>query len=229
MAIEFKASGGQWLEWITLHPLPEWLSLPNVLTEEDHMRSLSSGLVFSVLLGFSAIPVAHAQWFSHASQPDVFGNRTVNAVTTAPTGDGLTIQCNQKDSLNFAYVFPVTPQELDILQRSGGFPVTLLLKVDNNSVMKFDAAAQDWNNKYGGFVASGRSYAIVQAIKEISEAQRNISIGVNFMGNQESDNFSPIGSTAAMNTVIHDCKLDSIKPDQTPAPSSGQAPANSDK
>lgn len=193
------------------------------------MPRLPARLVFSMLLGGGAVPAAHAQWLAHASQPDVFGNRTVNAVTAASSGDALAIQCNQKDSLNLAYIFPATPSELDELSSSGGIPVTLLLKVDNNSVMKLNANARPWNRKFGGFVASGRSYKIVKAIQEIDNAQQNISVGVTLMGNQQSDNFSPIGSTAAMNTVTQDCKLDSIKPDQTPAPTSGQAPANSDK
>ena len=68
------------------------------------------GLVAAVLVaGLFAPAAADAQWTAQAGAPDVFGNRTVVAVAGAMNGDGLTIQCNQKDTLEIAYLFPETP------------------------------------------------------------------------------------------------------------------------
>lgn len=161
------------------------------------------------------VPIAaHAQWFAQAGAPDVFGNRTVNAAGANPNGDGLAIQCNQKDSLELAYVFPVTPTEMDQLSSGSGLPVTLLLKIDSAPVQKFDATLQSWNNDHAAFVVSERSYPLVQIIKAIGGAQKTIAVGAEFGGNQQSDNFGVIGSTAAMATVVKGCDLDAIKPDQ---------------
>lgn len=182
-------------------------------------RWISVGFLFLFF-----VPTAQAQWGVHASQPDVFGNRTVAAVDTIPDGDGLVVQCNQKNTLYLAYLWPASQKELYEMSSGGSLPVTLLLKVDNGKVMKFDASMEQWNNKYGAYVASGRKYAIVEALKAMGAAQHNISVGVEIQGSQQSDNFSPIGSTYAMKVVVKDCNLNKIEPTQTP-PSTGTTPS----
>lgn len=182
-------------------------------------RILMSG-GFGILLGFGIAPAAQAQWYAHASQPDVFGNRTVEAFTVANSGDGLVVQCDQKHTLKLAYVFPATAKEVDQATEMSGVPETLLLRVDKNAVMKLSATMEPWNNTHAGFVVSGRHYATVKAIQEMGTAQAVIGVGVDLMGHDESDNFTAAGSTAAMQTVIKDCKLDSIKPNHNSTASS---------
>ncbi|MCF3947767.1 hypothetical protein [Acidiphilium iwatense] len=158
-------------------------------------------------------PAATAQWFAHVSQPDVFGQRTVEAASIAPSGDGLIVQCDQKNTLDLAYIFQASRKDLD--EMSGGaasIPVDLLLKVDGGKVMKLGASLRPWNNHFAGFVVDGRDYATVEAVEAISKAARIVSVGVSFLGNKQSDNFGASGSTAAMATVMKDCKLNDIKP-----------------
>ena len=113
------------------------------------------------------------------------------------------------------------------LEGSRGAPVTLLLKVDNGNVMQFSASLQPWNAHYAGFVASDRTYPIVQAVKAIASAQDTVGVGAEFLGNQQSDNFGASGSTSAMATVVNDCDLDAIKPDQAPGNDSQSGSASS--
>lgn len=173
-------------------------------------------MMVACLTAFALPAHAHAQWIAQATPPDVFGNQTVNAATAALNGDGLSVQCNQKDALNLAYVFPATPTEMDQLTSASGVPITFLLKVDEGPVQKFDGTLQPWNNNHAAFVVSGRNYPIFQAIKAIGSAQATIGVGVEFLGNQQSDNFGVSGSTAAMAAVIKGCDLNAIKPDQAP-------------
>lgn len=182
------------------------------------MNRLFTRAALSAFLAFGMASSAHAQWFAHASKPDVFGNQTVDAFSVATSGDGLVVQCNAKNTLQLAYIFSVTSNELNEMSNVGGLPVTLLLKVDNGAVMKLAAKLKPWNNTHGGFVVSGRSYPTVEAIKEIASATSNISVGVNFLGNEQSDNFGPANSTAAMNVAMQDCKLGDIKPPHSTAP-----------
>ncbi len=166
-----------------------------------------------ILLGVGLAPAARAQWYAHASQPDVFGNRTVDAfVVAGSSGDALVVQCDQKDALDLAYIFPATPKELDSIGEMSEIPVKLFLKVDNGAVITLAATMRGWNSTRGGFVVSGRLYATVKAIQEIGTARTVIGVGVDVAGNKQSDNFGATGSTTAMQTVIKDCKLADIKP-----------------
>lgn len=176
-------------------------------------KSLYSAAITFALCAIS--PAARAQWIAHASQPDVFGQRTVEAASMAPSGDGLIIQCDQKNTLDLAYIFQASRKDLDEMSRgAASIPVDLLLKVDSGQVMKLAASLRPWNNHFAGFVVDGRDYATVEAIEAISKATRIVSVGVSFLGNKQSDNFGAGGSTAAMATVMTDCKLGDIKQDQ---------------
>jgi hypothetical protein len=78
---------------------------------------------------------ADANWSVSTQGPDVFGNTTVIAVDQSVNGDGLVIQCNQKDTLEVALLVPATPSELDQLSKNGSpMPATFLIKVDNSPV-----------------------------------------------------------------------------------------------
>ncbi len=156
--------------------------------------------------------VAHAQWSSQVTGPDVFGNTTVLATVDNVDGNGLVVQCDQNSTLDLAYIIPGTPSELDELSKAGtSIPADLLVKVDNGLVMKFSAEFKAWNNTYVGIVASGRTTDIVTAIKAIGGAANQISVGAVIAGNQQTDNFDVGNSTSAMNTATSDCKLADIQ------------------
>lgn len=188
------------------------------------MKRITMTGALGILIGFGIAPSAQAQWYAHVSQSDVFGNRTVDAFAVANSGDGLVVQCDQKHTLKLAYIFPANAKEVDQATEMSGVPVKLFMKVDKNAVIKLSATMEPWNNTHAGFVVSGRRYATVKAIQEMGTAQAVIGVGVDLMGHHESDNFTAAGSTAAMQTVIKDCKLDGIKAPQR-APNSSTVPA----
>ena len=188
------------------------------------MKRITMTGAVGILLGCGFVPAAQAQWYAHVSQSDVFGNRTVDAFAVAKSGDGLVVQCDQKHTLKLAYIFPANAKEVDQATEMSGVPVKLFMKVDKDAVMKLSATMEPWNNTHAGFVVSGRHYATVKAIQQMGTAQAMIGVGVDLMGHHESDNFTAAGSTAAMHTVIKDCKLGSIKAAR-PAPKSNNGPA----
>ncbi|SIQ22768.1 MULTISPECIES: hypothetical protein [Acidiphilium] len=158
--------------------------------------------------------VALAQWGARVQGPDVFGATTVVAATGNSSEDGLVIQCDNKHSLYIAYIIPGRKSELnEMSQADSGIPVTLLMKIDSNPVVKFKAELKMWNNTYLGIVTSGRRTKLFDIIKSLATAKTNVSVGADLMGSKQSDTFGVSGSTAAMSTVTKDCALNNIKPD----------------
>ena len=137
---------------------------------------------------------------------------TVVAAVTSDSQDGLVVQCDDKDTLDIAYLSPGTKSELDTMSQDGSaVPAELFVKVNQGGVQKLDAVMKQWNNKYLGFVASGRTPDMVAVVKAIGAANNHISIGVEIAGEKQAKSFDAAGSTSAMSTVIKDCKLDAIK------------------
>ena len=164
-------------------------------------------LIGSIILSHPA----QAQWASKVIGPDVFGNTTVIATVGSETGDALVIQCNQKDTLDLAFLSPATPSDIDELSKTDAtIPAQLLIKVDQGHVVTFNAQLQQWNNNYVGVVASGRTTDIVAIVNAIGKATSQISVGTEIMGNQTSDTFGTDGSTDAMDTATTSCKLGAI-------------------
>jgi len=187
------------------------------------MTKLWGMLTAAFGLGFAFVPPASAQWVAHASRADVFGNITVDAVSMSSSGDGLVIQCNQKDSLKLAYIFPATQDDVDKLVNSDEpLSTELLIKVDQTAPRKLSANLKAWNDHYVGFVVSGRKRALVKVIQAIGRADSSVDVGVDLDGHQQTDSFNAGGSTSAMTTVIKDCKLDDIKGKQTSADAKSQ-------
>lgn len=168
--------------------------------------------VVMVAISMAGIQAAHAQWFSHASGPDVFGNVTAVAGITSSSQNGLVVQCNDKDSLLIAYISPATKDVLNTLSNSDiELPAKLFIKVDQGTVKKLDAKLTQWNNSYVGVVASGRNMDIVSVLHAIGSATQHISVGSDVMGNKQSESFGAFGSTSAIDAVIKSCKLSDIK------------------
>lgn len=173
-------------------------------------RLCISGITFALLT--MGCGLAHAQWSSQVTGPDVFGNTTVLATVDNADGNGLVVQCDQNNTLDLAYIIPGTPSELDELSKAGtSIPADLLVKVDHGQVMKFSAEFKAWNNTYIGIVASGRTTDIVAAIKAMGAAASQISVGAVIAGTQQSDSFDVENSTSTMNTATLDCKLSNIE------------------
>ena len=178
-------------------------------------------LTASLLLGLIAAPVsqARAQWISHVHGPDVFGNTTVTAAAISSTGNGLVVQCDAKNTLDVAFLVPATEAELSQLAQS--IPAELLVKVDTGPVKKFAAQITQWNNKFMGIVAKGRTPALVALVRAIGAATATVDVGVDIFGQQQSDSFGALGSTASIAVVIKNCALDKIV---APSPKGGNPP-----
>ncbi|MGH7103662.1 MAG: hypothetical protein ACREFJ_14825 [Acetobacteraceae bacterium] len=115
---------------------------------------------------------------------------------------------------------PAAPSEMDQLAGlPSGIPSTIYLKVEQQSVQKFDAELRGWNNTIAGVVASGRTPAMVAELKAIGAGTDTLSVGVDVFGSRQSNCFGLGGSTNAMATAIKDCKLDSITSAPAQAPS----------
>ncbi len=183
-------------------------------------RNLVAALtaIFSIASG----NFAEAQWSAQVTGPDVFGNTTVVASVDNAQGDSFVIQCNQSDTLYLAFLTTATPSEMDDLSKApNGLPASLLVKVDNGQVVKFDANLRVWNSNYIGVVTSGRSTDIVGIISAIGKASNSLSVGVVISGNQQSDAFDVNSSTTTIDTVVKNCKLDSVQSDAaSPNPAS---------
>jgi hypothetical protein len=176
-----------------------------------HRLTRSAAAAF--LLTVSASAPACAQWFARAQRPDVFGKSTVIAEENNPSGDGLVVQCDTSGYLGLALISPGTPSELDQMSKAGAtVPAKLLVKVDSGAVKKFDAQFRQWNNTYLAVAAEGRTPDLVATIRAIGAATDTIDVGTDILGDQESESFDATGSTAAMNTVVKDCKLDEVAP-----------------
>ena len=91
-----------------------------------------------------------------------------------------------------------------------GVPADLLVKVDNGPVEKLDAQLRQWNDRFLGIVAEGRTPDILAAVRAIGAANGTINVGADVSGARQTDSFDAQGSTAAMNTVVKNCKLDDV-------------------
>jgi hypothetical protein len=171
--------------------------------------------VIVLVIGVQAVcaPDAQAQWTAKVTGPDVFGSTTVVAVVSSVTHNGLVIQCDDKDSLEMANIFPATISEMDNMSKiDAGLPAKLFVKVDQGPVKIFDARLRTWNNTYLAFAASERTSDMVALVRSIGAAKSGISIGTEINGHRQSESFGSIGSTNAINTLIKGCKLDDVKP-----------------
>lgn len=168
-----------------------------------------------IVMAALSVPVvsrsAAAQWAVKATGPDVFGNEKVIALVPSSSGDALIIQCDQKDSLYIALIEHGTSSELNQLsEMPSGIPAKLFVKVDQDAVQKFDAKLKQWNTRYLGVVASGRTPGMVAVLREIGSGNHQISVGTEILGSKDSDSFGVLGSASAISTVLRDCKLDTI-------------------
>jgi hypothetical protein len=174
------------------------------------LKHLFVVFAFVSLLGIS-VP-AWGQWSVRVNGPDVFGTTTVlAAVDSNQSQNGFVVQCRGEDSLFLAYILPATPSELDAMSKPGSsVPAELLVKVDNGPVEKLGAQLRQWNAHFLGIVAEGRTADIAAAVRAVGTANGTINVGADILGAKQADSFDAQGSTAAMNTVVKDCKLDDI-------------------
>jgi len=130
-------------------------------------RFRSLGVVaLGFALGLAHAAPTHAQWFTHANDPDVFGNTTVVTGAMDDSGNGIVVQCDHQN-LYVAFVSPVTSSKMDDLSTvSSGIPSIIYLKVGQQLVRKFDAKLRQWNNTMAGVVATGPTPAMNTAIKD---------------------------------------------------------------
>ncbi len=159
---------------------------------------------------------AWAQWVAHVEGPDAYGEPTFVAVSAAPSGDALLVLCDQKNLLALAYLMPGTQTELAEMSKSGSeMPVTLLVKIGNGTQTRFDAQLRRWNNKYLGAIAGGRTPELVGIVREIGASTQTISVGMDILGDNQTESFSSTGSAAAMNKAMKNCKLDGAEATST--------------
>ena len=152
---------------------------------------------------------AWAQWIAHTGGTDAYGEPTFVAVSAAHSGDALLVLCDQTKLLALAYLMPGTPTELAEMSKPGAeLPVTLLVKIGNGTQSRLDAKLRRWNNKYLAAIAGGRTAELVGIVHKIGASTQAISVGMDILGDKQTESFSSAGSAAAMNMATKDCKLD---------------------
>jgi hypothetical protein len=171
------------------------------LRSKSALKNVAVAVV--ALLGFTSH--ASAEWSARVEGPDVFGNTKVHASEMSLT-EGLIVHCDQKDELNIAYIFRKKP--FDELSTTSG---ELLVQTDSGAPLKMAASLRNWNDNFGGVVASGRSAELVTVLRAIGAAKNKINIGVVIRGNQISASFGSQGSRIAIEKAIKSCKLDELE------------------
>lgn len=159
--------------------------------------------------------VAHAQWFTKSEEVDVFGDTPTQSTVRSSKGNFLAISCGGDEPIDFAYGFPDSKEDLDIISKldPATRQVLLLVKVDSEEIRKFDAEIRRWNENYGAFVVTGRTPELAALIRSIGNAKQTIRIGVERAGGEKiaSDSFGVIGSKSAAMAVIKNCHVDQIE------------------
>lgn len=140
-------------------------------------------------------------WDATIEGPDVFGVTKVIAIEGS-LRESLVIQCDSKDSLFFAYVFP--KKEFEEIAE---FPVTLLVQTGPEQPTRLEATFRAWNDKFGGVVASGRDATVLKLLKDISQAKGKVNVGFEAKGHQWSGTFGSRGSSKAIQRVTDGCKI----------------------
>lgn len=151
-----------------------------------------------------ATPLSAMAWTATTEGPDVFGNTKVFA-SSGGRRDTLVVQCDQKEQLLIAIIYP--KKKFENIPEA---PATLLIKASDGAPVSLSANMRSWNDNFYGVSASGRTKELVGIVRAIGAAKRKIQVGIEVGGIQQSSTFSSRGSTKAMNKVIKGCKLDQI-------------------
>ncbi len=150
------------------------------------------------LLVFSSTSFA---WDATVTGPDVFGKTKVVAFDGG-LSDSLIVQCDSETELSVAYIFKKKE-----FQEITEVPAKLFVKTTDTSPTVLEATFRNWNDNYGGVVASGKTDDIIKLVNSIGLAKGKIEVGYEVAGVRDSASFSSNKSTQAIKTVFDKCKL----------------------
>lgn len=151
-------------------------------------------------------PAWAARWNSRAGGPDVFGTVTASAWITGTRDTQLAVNCDAEDVLKLAVIESASPSHIDTMGNHSA-PAKLLIRIDSGDVKTFNAEYRVWNAKSVAAVVEGRTPDLIAVIRAIGGAQQSIGVGTDAHGVRASFEFGAFGSTAAIKTVIEQCKL----------------------
>ncbi len=160
------------------------------------MKALPISILFAITTSGAA-----SAWEASVEGPDVFDKVTVIASETG-LNDSLVVQCDSESELFIAYIFRKKEFE-----ETPTIPAKLFLKWGDESPLILEASHRNWNNNFGGVVASGRDENTMKAISGIRDAKGKIQVGFEVVGNRISASFSSRGSKKPMTTIIEKCRL----------------------
>ncbi len=176
-------------------------------------RVVRCAAIMLAVVAASSTP-ARAQWVAHVGAADAFGEPTVLAVDAHPSGDALLLLCDRTHLLSLAYLMPGTPTELvEMAQPGAALPVTLRVRIGNGAQRQFDAKLRRWNGTYLGAIAGGRTAELVAMVRRLGAATEPIHVGLDILGDKQSEQFGSAGSAAAMAMAMQQCKLDGASSD----------------
>jgi hypothetical protein len=140
-------------------------------------------------------------WEATVDGPDVFGKTKVVAFDGA-FRDSLMVQCDSETELSIAYIFKKKE-----FQEITEVPAKLFVKTTEASPTVLEATFRNWNDNYGGVVASGKTDDIIKLVNSIGLAKGKIAVGYEVGGVRDSASFSSNRSTQTIKTVFEKCKL----------------------
>lgn len=154
----------------------------------------------SLIVLLSSLGISQASWSVHV-EDDIFAGKKAMLVGTLSSNEALVFDCQKDKPPRMALIFPDKTSEFD-------YPVNvqLLIKIDDNDIIKGSASAGRRNQEYGEFSYSGNNE--FQILKELRDARKQFLIGIQ----ANSDNKSSISgdvvrSTSSINSFIEACNL----------------------
>lgn len=167
-------------------------------------------LLIAAAIVTAGVTAADAATWQVMTQDDIFsGKQTAQLVATIDWQDGLDFSCDSDGTLSAALVF--RGEWKDIMAGQVG---TLLLKVDDKPVQRFDAVLYQHNTKMIGFGTADDG--VRNAIEEIGEAKHQVLVGMEItsVGWKKSATAPADGSTDAAKKFLATCA-------RPPAPTAG--------
>ena len=133
-------------------------------------------------------------------EDDIFAGKKAMLVGALSSNDTLVFDCQKDKPPKMFLIYPDKTTEYN-------YPlnVKFLIKIDDNEVIQGFGGVERRNPDYGAFTYSANNE--LQILKELRDAKRQILIGIQFNGNQNSISGDVFRSTSSVNSFLKACDL----------------------
>ncbi|WP_387467675.1 hypothetical protein [Photorhabdus sp. RM323S] len=161
---------------------------------------MSKYIICVFLLIFSC--VANAQWITR-SEENIFNEKKSFMMGTLSNSSGVIgFDCDNGE-LSISYI------EEDKKTESVKAPMNLMIKIDSNDIVKFDAI-MDRRNDNSMEIASNDRIGIISLLSQLKNAKSKFLIGIVLPGTDAKSSYygDVAGSTKAVDKLVSDCGID---------------------